>query len=224
MKKSSKSIYYKKIEIETFNKIESGKRASWGERIGWDEEALNCLGKIGPEGTIEKYFSEYLPGTQCLSIAVERALRVKDFAKYVVGIDIAKSPCFKAKEKAKSCEFVVCDAELPAFRDNMFTSIVVVAVLHHLPNIEVALAQMSRMLRKRVIVILYESALLNPITFISRKLFFREALTLGERPFIPLILKRQVPNHRNESLLSHISCLACSLKIYPKWSKKTKDY
>lgn len=154
---------------------------------------MNYLLKIGSGGAVENIFSKYLCGRKCLIVGIGAggdALGLKNICQYIVGIDLSYPQLLKARNlKVSNCDLLLCDAEQLPFRNDGFTPIVCRATLHHL-NVNLALAEMLRILKSGGVIILHEPGLLNPIALIERRFFPTKIHTPDERPFIPLVMKK----------------------------------
>lgn len=75
-----------------------------------------------------------------------------DPSNFIVATDINKSllnQSQKKEKREKRVNYLVCDAENLPFKNNSFDFIYVLGVLHHLPNQELALKEMKRVLRRK---------------------------------------------------------------------------
>ncbi len=184
-------IIRKQREIEVFN--DKARKHSVGETVGWEQSLHKLLQDIGVHADLDQHFSQFVTPSPCLCIAVTFADKVSKYSNYVVGIDISRYACLNAKKHSgKKCDFVVCDAENLPFQKEVFSTVIILAVLHHLPNVANALAQFNRVLRCKGTFILNEPGILNPFMMIGRHLFFKGLVTSDETPFVPSWLEQQV--------------------------------
>ena len=99
-----------------------------------------------------------------------------------VGVDIADEAIKAAQDKhLVNAEFYCCDAHKLPFPDSDFDAVVVNSLLHHL-DLEVALAEISRVLTDEGILIFREPLGTNPL-FQLYRLLTPSARTEDERPF-----------------------------------------
>ena len=72
-----------------------------------------------------------------------------------VGIDISKEGLKKAKRKIKSGSFITGDVQVLPFKNDTFDAIICKDILEHLPNDDIALSEIYRVLRPKGSVIIY---------------------------------------------------------------------
>lgn len=77
-------------------------------------------------------------------------------AKFVVGCDISKAFCHRAKKgpKHSNCDFVVCDAEKLPFKNDVFDVVVSLETIEHLNNYRSFLKRCAHVMKKSSTLIL----------------------------------------------------------------------
>jgi len=108
---------------------------------------------------------------------------------HIVGIDISTSLIKTATKVAPdSLGFLIGDCMKLPFRNSTFDLIVGVGILHHL-DLDKALAECHRVLKKNGSILFLEPNALNPVMAVGRKLVRVDICTEGEKPFVPWHLK-----------------------------------
>jgi SAM-dependent methyltransferase len=102
---------------------------------------------------------------------------------HVVGIDLSKKLIKIANSTCHEGDFIVCDAMKLPFRDNVFDFVVGISILHHLPDLRLALRELKRTSLPRALFLFMEPNSLNPLSAFGRRFFPMEAHTKAEKPF-----------------------------------------
>lgn len=105
----------------------------------------------------------------------------KDMAADVIGVDISGGLTKYALSKGKDVSYLVADCHALPFQDKSFDTILSIGILHHL-NLQKAISECQRLLKKDGFLIAFEPNLLCPISFIGRKLSKTKIHTPQERP------------------------------------------
>ena len=134
----------------------------------------------------------------------EQSLQLLRLGARVTGIDVstayvaaAQAACSEAGHDASSFEFHVMDAHALAFRDRDFDLVIGRGILHHL-DIEVALAQVGRVLAPGGLAVFQEPLAGNPLLRLFRRLT-PQARTLDERPLTKADLVRIAGRWQSEN-------------------------
>jgi ubiquinone/menaquinone biosynthesis C-methylase UbiE len=90
--------------------------------------------------------------------------------KKVQACDIAEDPLWKERS-GPDISFSVCSAEKLAFPDNSFDTVIEQNMLHHVGNPELALSEMVRVSKKRIIVL--ECNRYNPLLYVNMTLIHK---------------------------------------------------
>ena len=106
-----------------------------------------------------------------------------DLGFQVVGIDLSEKLIKIANSISHEGDFIVCDAMKLPFRDNVFDFVVGISILHHLPDLGLALNELKRTSLPRAVFLFMEPSSLNPLSAFGRRFFPMEAHTKGEKPF-----------------------------------------
>lgn len=109
--------------------------------------------------------------------------RIYNWGFDVIGVDLSKKLVKVAKFVCRDGEFVVCDATRLPFRDSVFYFVIGVSILHHLPDLNLALKELARASVPRTAFLFMEPNSLNPLSAFGRRFFPMEAHTKGEKPF-----------------------------------------
>ena len=125
----------------------------------------------------------------------EQSLQLLRLGARVTGIDVsidyvaaALAACGEAGHDASRFEFLVMDAHALAFRDREFDLVIGRGILHHL-DLEVALAQVRRVLVAGGLAVFQEPLAGNPLLRLFRRLT-PQARTIDERPLSKADLAR----------------------------------
>lgn len=128
---------------------------------------------------------EKISGREVLEIGCSSgsdAQLYSSFCERYVGVDLSDEGIRKATERnLPNAEFQVCDAHKLPFPDRSFDAVIVNGLLHHL-DLELALGEISRVLRNGGVLILREPLGTNPVFGLYR-LMTPAARTVDERPF-----------------------------------------
>lgn len=152
--------------------IEQGKRIKYNaERIwGWGTMAGKLRVKRRVNEILENMGTLHNP--KVLELGCGVGIFTEQFIKNginIVSLDISHSLLKLAKEKKGVSKILVADAELMPFKDGSFDLILGVSVLHHL-NVENALKESKRVLKKGGMIILSEPNMANPQIFLQRRI------------------------------------------------------
>ena len=187
------NIERKKIEQEIYDQKTGLGKIEWG--AWWDPELYSYLEGFRKK-IIQQWYDQYLKNKDCLVLGCGNGEDIKDFEKLsskIVGIDISSRLIKEATKKFKRHYFILGDAENLPFKNKSFDIVLCKSILHHLPNLEKALNEINRILKKNgILLIAYEPCLLNPPAIIGRKFFPSNIHTPGERPFIPYIFRKKL--------------------------------
>lgn len=104
----------------------------------------------------------------------------------VIGIDLSNNHIDLCKTRANNLNlkvnFMVMNAQVPDFEDNVFDIIVGSRIIHHLPDIELFTRECKRLLRKKGFITFIEPLKKNPIVELNRKIFAPKKRTKHEHP------------------------------------------
>lgn len=104
----------------------------------------------------------------------------------VIGIDLSNNHIDLCKTRANDLNlkvnFMVMNAQVPDFEDNVFDIIVGSRIIHHLPDIELFTRECKRLLRKKGFITFIEPLKKNPIVELNRKIFAPKKRTKHEHP------------------------------------------
>lgn len=187
----------KQIEKEIYNKQDMpSKRPGWGDQ--WDKNLMNLVLKEEKEW-IKKRAIKYLENKDILILGGGRSESqiIKNIRyKTLSFTNISETEIEKSREYyPKDTIFIVGDAENTGFDNNRFDVIICHSILHHL-NIDRALKEIKRILKKEGIVFVAdEPAALSPIAFIGRKFFPTNVHTPDEKPFIINIFRKKLQKY-----------------------------
>jgi len=101
----------------------------------------------------------------------------------VIGIDLNRKLVKVAKLISRESDFIVCDAMKLPFRNDVFDFVIGISILHHLPDVKLALWELRRTSLSGAVFLFMEPNSLNPLSAFGRKFFPLEAHTKGEKPF-----------------------------------------
>jgi len=101
----------------------------------------------------------------------------------VIGIDLSKKLVKIAHSICHEGDFIVCDAMKLPFKDNIFDFVIGISILHHLPDLKLAICELKRTSLPQAVFLFMEPNLLNPFSAFGRKFSPLEAHTKGEKPF-----------------------------------------
>lgn len=172
----------KKSEIKAYDDgIEEALNKYWGEQY-------SKLYEYGPMGCVEDYLSTVEPEIG-LDLACGRGWHtnrlLREEASKVVGIDISSRQLQSARQNVDDALFIQADAENIPLPDNYVDVVLVVAGLHHLPNLKGSIDEICRILKEDGALIFAEAALYNPLAYIHRNYLSEDAHTEGEQPLRP---------------------------------------
>jgi SAM-dependent methyltransferase len=126
-----------------------------------------------------------IAGRDVLEIGCSSGIDAEVYSQHCrryVGVDLSDAGIRKAIDRnLPDTEFHVCDAHKLPFADQFFDAVIVNSLLHHL-DLEVALGEISRVLRRGGLLILREPLGTNP-AFGLYRLMTPSARTVDERPF-----------------------------------------
>jgi ubiquinone/menaquinone biosynthesis C-methylase UbiE len=113
-----------------------------------------------------------------------------------IAVDISLDLLKKARDSIgnPNVKFIVADVENLPFKDNTFDSAVGVSILHHL-DFEIAIKEISRILKQNGRIAFSEPNMFNPQVFLMKNVpFIKKALgeVEGERAFLKSSIKRQL--------------------------------
>lgn len=110
------------------------------------------------------------------------ALQYSPSCNTYYGCDISDKAIEEAKKlNIKNANFLCCDAHKLPYKDNTFNVVIVNSLLHHL-ELNVAIKEICRVLKKNGQLVLKEPLGINPLFNFYRKLT-PEARTIDEKPF-----------------------------------------
>lgn len=181
----------KKNEVEVYDT--SNVSVSTGEIDEWDKiifpniirKRLIDLIQSKLRFTKSKIILDYGCGGGWLSIILSK------WGFEVVGIDISSKLVKNAQIASPQNAFIVCDGENLPFRDKAFGSVVGISILHH-TNLDLSLNEIKRITKDEASFVFEEPNIFNPFSAIGRKLFPMETHTKGEKPFVPIYLKKKL--------------------------------
>ena len=133
---------------------------------------------------------------------------VSKFSDDIVGVNISLEELRRVKQLKTN--LILGDAQSLPIKKCSVDFIVCKSTLHHFDNLNVAMSEMNRVLRKGSYIVLYEPGLLNPIAFFGRKFFPTDIHESSERPFNPIGLRKllikhfQVISEKDFFLFAHI--------------------
>ncbi|MCC6503191.1 MAG: class I SAM-dependent methyltransferase [Deltaproteobacteria bacterium] len=176
-------------EIAHGRQIASYAEAAWG----WE----GAIGKLRWRRRVEMLCSGLRPGSRVLEVGCGTGLLTEEIAKRgvkVYSLDISHELLKKAAGKSgnKEIVFFCSSAYELGFADSVFDNIIGMSVLHHL-DMDRALAEFYRVLKKGGKMAFSEPNMLNPHIFCERH-FFRERFhnSPDETAFVRFALKRQM--------------------------------
>lgn len=180
------------------NEIEHGRRIAL-----YAEDAWGWSGRIGSlrwQRRVEMLLGGLRPGAKVLEVGCGIGLLTEEMAKRgvkVCSLDISQELLRKARGRSGNREvaFLRSSAYELAFADSVFDNIIGMSVLHHL-DVDSALKEFRRVLKKGGRMAFSEPNMLNPHIFCERH-FFRERFhnSPDETAFIRFGLKRQFKRH-----------------------------
>lgn len=179
-------------EIEHGRQIASYAEAAWG----WS----GMIGGLRWRRRVEMLTAGLRPGSRVLEVGCGTGLLTEEIANRgvkVFSLDISQELLKQARDKSgnRDIVFFCSSAYELGFKDSSFDHIIGMSVLHHL-DMERALAEFHRILRKGGRVAFSEPNMLNPHIFCERH-FFREKFhnSPDETAFVRFTLKRQMIRH-----------------------------
>jgi len=185
MKKIDKGMI--KEEIEHGKKISSQAEFIWGEatragqiRVDRRSQMIASLAELAAE----KKILELGCGTG------EYTLRLAHTKSKIIALDISQLLIQQAKQKAKSINFIIANAETLPFKDNTFDAVVGNAVLHHL-DLDKTLPEIKRVLKLGGRIAFTEPNMLNPQNLLVKNIKLIKRW-LGESPHEQAFFKGQV--------------------------------
>ena len=101
-----------------------------------------------------------------------------------VGVDVSKNMVKNAKIVCPEADFIVCDAMMLPFKDDVFDFTIGLSILHHL-DLRRAIDELKRISFVKSTFLFMEPNLLNPLSAFGRRIFPMDAHTEGEKPFTP---------------------------------------
>jgi SAM-dependent methyltransferase len=119
--------------------------------------------------------------------------QVCKFSDNVVGVNISFDEL--RKSKGSGAHLIICDGQKLPLKASYFDVIICRSTLHHLSNLNEALAEMNRILAKDSRVFLHEPGILNFIAFLGRRFFPTNIHDVDEKPFNPIILRKTLSIH-----------------------------
>lgn len=179
-------------EIEHGRQIASYAEAAWG----WS----GTIGGLRWRRRVEMLLAGLKPGARVLEVGCGTGLLTEEIAKRgvkVFSLDISQELLKKARDKSGNREIVFfCSSAYElGFAADSFDSVIGMSVLHHL-DMERALSEFHRILRKGGTVAFSEPNMLNPHIFCERH-FLREKFhnSPDETAFVRFTLKKQMKRH-----------------------------
>jgi ubiquinone/menaquinone biosynthesis C-methylase UbiE len=144
------------------------------------------LYEYGPMSLVETMLSSVGGGTG-LDLACGRGdhtsrLYGEGRADTVLGLDISSNQLVAARRNEPDATFVQGDAENLPLNDGEMSIVLVVAGLHHLPNLEATLDEICRILDDDGRLVFAEAAKYNPFAYVYRNFLSDDAHTEGEEP------------------------------------------
>ncbi|MFO0812181.1 MAG: class I SAM-dependent methyltransferase [Gemmatales bacterium] len=146
-------------------------------------------------GTLARCFEKVLPHRQPLKLldvgcgtGHSRQLYIKHCSSYT-GIDLSSAELALARQSFPQDEFIEADAcEMP-FADASFDAVCFSSVLHHIPEMRVALQQAFRVLRPGGLVFAYDPNVYHPAMALFRHpkspLYSAKGVSPNEKPLKP---------------------------------------
>lgn len=177
------------------NEIEHGRQiASYAEEAwGWS----GVVGTLRWKRRVEMLANGLRPGAKVLEVGCGTGLLTEEIAKRgvkVYSLDISHELLKKARERSgnKEIVFFCSSAYELGFADSVFDGVIGMSVLHHL-DMDRALAEFYRVLKKGGRLTFSEPNMLNPHIFCERH-FFRERFhnSPDETAFVRFTLKRRM--------------------------------
>jgi ubiquinone/menaquinone biosynthesis C-methylase UbiE len=98
---------------------------------------------------ILRLLSKYCEGPPIIDVGCGTGLILRNLQPLSVGLDINRWALEQAKKHAPREELVIADAENIPFRDSSFSTVVCTEMIEHVPNPEVALWEIFRLLKKK---------------------------------------------------------------------------
>lgn len=89
----------------------------------------------------------------------------------LLSVKITRQKLLSSNNSKAKVSFVVCDAERLPFRPKIFSAVMAVMFLHHVPNIKKALVEISRVFKKRGYGLTVEITSDNPLLRFARRIF-----------------------------------------------------
>jgi SAM-dependent methyltransferase len=163
-------------------------KRNWGSQ--WDSKMMNFLMDRGPAAL----FNDTIPiasNRSCLVLgAGPEVAAIKKFAKSIVGINVDVNELRRIK--APDVDVIIGDAQKLPLKQSGFDIIICRSTLHHLKDLNGALAEMDRVLRDDSFIFLHEPGLFNVIAFIGRKFFPTNIHDPTELAFNPNYLRKAI--------------------------------
>lgn len=177
--------------------------------------------ELGPNNSFNKALSKF-HACRCLVLgAGSEVPLVERFSKDIIGVNISRKELLQIKRSKTS--LILGDAQQLPLIQLFFDLVVCKSTLHHLTNLNAAVLELSRVLRKGGHVILYEPGLLNPISLLGRKSFPTDIHVTYEKPFIPSGLKRLTKLHFRFVNESYFFLFVHIFPILGKWMNFFRD-
>jgi SAM-dependent methyltransferase len=149
---------------------------------------MNYIMESGPN-TVFKNILPTISKCSCLVLgAGPETNAICEFGDEVVGVNISFDELRRLKGSG-AC-LILCDAQKLPLKASYFDVIICRSTLHHLSNLNAALAEMNRVLMKDSRIFLHEPGILNFIAFLGRRFFPTDIHCSSEKPFSPIILRR----------------------------------
>jgi SAM-dependent methyltransferase len=142
-------------------------KRKWGKQ--WDTQIMGYLEALGPISLFKDVLVKN-SNSRCLIVgAASETHLVSKFSDDIVGVNISLEELRRIKQLKPN--LILGDAQdLPISKCSV-DFIVCKSTLHHFNNLNVAMSEMNRVLRKGSYVVLYEPGLLNPIAFLVESSF-----------------------------------------------------
>ncbi|MHA1409165.1 MAG: class I SAM-dependent methyltransferase [Candidatus Odinarchaeia archaeon] len=179
-------------EIQKYKKVKINK---FGETAVYETTIIQKIVRPIEMTYIDKHINKnngLILDYGCGSGWLTRYLSKKNF---VVGIDISENLLRYGKINS-SAFLVMGSCEYSPFKDNTFTKLLGISILHHL-NLNNSLKEIKRIISSNGLCLFMEPNILNPFSWFGRTFFPLEVHTESERPFLE--------SHINRILLSYFS-------------------
>ncbi|MFB3889925.1 MAG: class I SAM-dependent methyltransferase [Candidatus Bathyarchaeia archaeon] len=116
--------------------------------------------------------------------------QISELAHDTLGINICMDELRAIKDSGVDAHLIRADAQKLPLKSSYFGFVLCRATLHHLGNLNGALTELNRVLKRGSHVYLHEPGILNFAAFLGRRFFPTDIHDPTEKPFNPIVLRK----------------------------------